>query len=167
MRTAVRLLILIPLGLLGGACAATVAIYMLAVYVPDLGGAFASAILAAWNAFWRAVFETDDPEAITQALRRGAALPTLVLLLPIVVTALIAEIARLRGALAHMALAGALTILIPWASLGAPSQQAQSLSSAETRVLACLFFVGAASGLAYHLIAGRRRDSAPPQTRMS
>ncbi len=163
MSAAVRIIFLLPLGILAGACAATVAIYMLAVYVPDLGGAFANVILAAWNAFWRAVFDSDDPEAITQVLRRGAALPVLVLLLPIVVTALIAEIARLRGALAHVVLAGALTILLPWASIGAPSQQAQSLSGAETRVLACLFFVGAASGLVYYLIAGRRREPAPQQ----
>jgi hypothetical protein len=157
----VRLIVLVPLGVIAGACAAMIALLTLTTFVPDLGAAFVAAFLAAWRALWRAIVETDDPALVAQALGRAGALATLVLLAPIALTAVIAEIARLRGALAHAALAGALTILIPYVAV-TPNAAGATPTPAEGRVLACLFFAGAASGLIYYAIAGRRREQAPP-----
>ena len=158
----VRLIVLAPLGILAGACAAMISLMILTAYVPDLGTAFLAAFFAAWRAIWRAAVEFDDPEQAARVFGRAGSLATLMLLAPIVVTAIISEIARLRGALAHIVLAGALTILIPYVAI-APRSGDAGPSAAEGRILACLFFAGAASGLLYYLIAGRRRD-APVET---
>ncbi|WP_342360252.1 hypothetical protein [Terrarubrum flagellatum] len=158
MRGAARILFLIPLGILFGAIVATLVMLVLGANIPDFGEAFISAFIAAWKAFWAAFVETDDVDAPTRVLMRLWSLMMLILLAPVFVTAVIAELARMRGALVHMVLAGALTLLFP-AAAGAPLSTA---TPAEQRAIACLFFTGAAAGFAYWLVAGRRRDEQPP-----
>jgi hypothetical protein len=156
MRAVLRLLILVPLGVIAGAAAASMMIFIFVTNVAEFAATFGAALLAAWNALWDAAFVPDGPQAANVLAARIGGLSMLVLFAPVAMTALIAEIARLRGALAHVVLAGALTILLPFAAF-AP---ARALSAGEARVLACLFFTGVAAGLVYWLIAGRGREPA-------
>jgi len=157
MNAAVRILLLIPLGVLFGVCAAAVMLFVLGANVPEFGEAFAAAFIAAWNALFSAIAESDDPDAVLRVGGRIWLLAALVLVAPVVIGAIIAEAARMRGALLQMVLTGALAILLP---LGAGLSM-RATSPAETRILACLFFTGAAGGLVYWLIAGRRSDPPP------
>lgn len=154
----IRLFILAPLGVFFGACAATVALFILGANVPEFGSAFIGAIVSAWRAAWRALIEADDPDAVTQVFQRGGLLAAMALIAPVALAAIIAEIVRLRGALLHIVLTGALTILLPFASVALSRAPTQS----EARALACLFFTGSAAGLVYWLIAGRGREPVPP-----
>ena len=158
MSAAVRIVLLIPLGILAGGCAATLTLFILGANIPEFGEAFIGAFIAAWKALWRALIEAEDPDAVVRTFGRIWSLVMLIVLAPVVMTALIGELARLRGALLHMILTGALTLLLPFAA-GASTR---ATTPAETRVLACLFFTGVASGFVYWLIAGRRREAPPP-----
>lgn len=157
MSSAVRILLLIPLGILFGGCAATLTLFILGANIPEFGAAFVSAFIAAWKAFFAAFAEVDDPNSVSRVTGRIWSLLMLILLAPVVITAIVAEAARLRGVLLHMVLTGALTILLPFAA-GAP---VRATTPEETRILACLFFTGVAAGLVYWLIAGRKGEPKP------
>ena len=70
---------------------------------------------------------------------------------PVLIVALVAEVTRLRSGLIQSGLTGLLAAVLPLAMLSL----SRAPSAAETRILGALFLVGAASGFVYWLIAGR------------
>ena len=70
-----------------------------------------------WGGLVRAPAENDDRHAVADQVGRSGRLAPRVLPAPVVRTAVVAEIARLRGWLARAVLAGALTSVVPFAAL--------------------------------------------------
>lgn len=103
------------------------------------------------------------PETLLFALAAFARALFVLLAVPPVLIAVLGEALNWRSAAWYGAGTGLLTALVPWIARGAArgggSGQALVL---EGRITAILFLTGAASGLVYWLIAGRRghRDGA-------
>ena len=150
----VRYLILMPLGILLGATAAMLTLLMLTIFVPELAQTIGSAAYAAVDALFDALTQEDTLRAATIGWKAWQLL-LLIIVMPVVLTAVSGEFFRM-GALAHGVISGLLAALVPLAAK-------MPASTAESRVLACLFFAGAAGGLLYYLIGGRRAVTPAPQ----
>lgn len=158
MNTALRYILLVPLGLLFGATTTMVAILLLTIFVPDLALTIGNVVIAAFNALFDAVMR-EDSAAITGIGWRAWQMALATIIAPVVLTAVTGEFFRL-SALAHAVISGLIATAIPFAATGAQ----RAPSGAESRVLACLFFAGAAGGLIYYLIGGRKDalNNTPP-----
>lgn len=158
MNTALRYILLVPLGLLFGVTATMLAILLLTIFVPELALTIGNVIVAAFNALFDAIMREDNA-AISGIGWRAWQMTMATIIAPVVLTAVIGEFFRL-SALAHAIISGLVATAIPFAATGAQ----RAPSGAESRVLACLFFAGAAGGLIYYLIGGRKDapSNAPP-----
>ncbi|MGL4323032.1 MAG: hypothetical protein ACRCTD_03250 [Beijerinckiaceae bacterium] len=162
MNAIIRYLFLVPLGLLFGITTTLVTFLILTIFVPDLAQTIGAAIVAATNAVFDSLTRDDTAGAAAVGMRAWQLL-AMTFAAPVVITAVLGEMFRLGGALGHAVVSGVLAALVPLAASGAASRVAEgaSGSGAESRVLACLFFAGAAGGLLYFLIGGRRGDATP------
>jgi hypothetical protein len=152
MRLLVRLVLLIPLGLLM-AFGAGGFFLMLATVTSS---ALAQMVFGAANAFADVVaglaFNGEDPTALAIAASwQGFKLASAILIAPVLVTALASELFRIRSGMAQIALCGLLAAALPAAFIGL----ARLPTGAEAEVLAAFFLTGAVTGAVYWLIAGR------------
>lgn len=147
MNAVLRYIILIPLGLLLGISAAMLALLLLTIFIPDLAQTIGVAAFAAFNAVFDALTR-DDPATAAAVGWKAWQLLLMIIVMPIVLTALIGEFFRISG-LAHGIISGIIAAAVPLAAR-------LSASSAESRVLACLYFAGFAGGLVYFAVGGRR-----------
>lgn len=152
MNAVLRYLILVPLGLLLGTTAAMLALMTLTLIIPDMAQTFGVLTLAAFDALFDALSRDDMITAAAVAWRAWQLL-LLVVVMPVVVTAVAGEFFRM-GTLAHGVGAGMIAAAVPLAAR-------MSATSAESRVLACLFFAGFTGGLVYYAIGGRRERALP------
>jgi hypothetical protein len=154
-------LILIPFGLAFGMLAAFVTLVMFVALVPEL----TQAVFGAARALARGLFDMlaieNAPEtalvSAEMAAGRAGLLALAVLVAPVCLVALVAELFGWRGWVAQSALGGALTIALPMALLS----PARGLSGAETRIMLALGIVGIVAASIYWLIAGRGAGREP------
>ncbi len=96
------------------------------------------------------------PETLLFALAALARALFVLLVVPPVVVAVLGEVLNRRSALWYGIGTGLLTALVPWLARGATRGASGTALLLEGRITAILFLTGAASGLVYGLIAGRR-----------
>ena len=160
MRLLVRLLLLIPLGLLMAFSAggfflmlATVTSSALAQMVFGAASAFADVVTGL-------AFDGEDPTALALAASwQGFKLASAILIVPVLVTALASELFRIRSGMAQTALCGLLAAALPAAIIGLNRMPTR----AETEILAAFFLTGTVTGAVYWLIAGRGAGGSAPR----
>lgn len=96
------------------------------------------------------------PETLLFALAAFARALFVLLVVPPVLVAVLGEALNWRSAPWYGAGTGFLTALVPWLARGAARSGGTQALVLEGRITAILFLTGAASGLVYWLIAGRR-----------
>jgi hypothetical protein len=157
-------LILIPFGLAFAVLAALVTLVMFVVIVPELAQAVFGAMQALARGLFRLLELDHAPDAAVivaeGAMARAGLLALAVLVAPVCLVALAAELFGWRGWMAQSALGGLLTIALPMALLS----PARTLTGAETRIVLPLGLVGVVAASVYWLIAGRGagRERPPP-----
>lgn len=159
MRSAARILLIIPIGLLIAFGAGGFFLMMATVVSPAL----ASMVFGAFNAFAEVVFglafEGEDPTALAAAASwQGFKLAASILLLPVLITALTCELFRISGGLVQMVLTGLLAALLPAAIMGLKRLP----TGTETQVFAAFFLTGVVTGAVYWMIAGRGASGSRP-----
>jgi hypothetical protein len=150
-------LILIPTGLVLGAAAALVFLPVAAFFDPvtrEAGAAIGSlGIMAALaNATGAAEGEVA---AFGAAIATGLAA---ICVVPLVVTALIGEVARVRSLVWYAGVTGLISAAMPYilrAGLRTQSLAGEGASTAEQRFLLLFFLTGALAGFIYWAVAGR------------
>jgi hypothetical protein len=152
MNQLARLLLIMPFGLLIAFGAGGIFLMMASVVSPAIG----QMIFGAADAFLSAVFgmamDGLDPTPVAQAAAwRGFQLFIAILVAPLLITAVAAELFRQSSWVLQMGLCGLLTMALPAALIGLNRLP----SGAETGVLAGLFLTGAVAGGVYWMIAGR------------
>jgi hypothetical protein len=154
-------LILIPFGLAFGMLAAFVTLVLFVALVPELTAAvFGAAQALARGLFDMLAIENAPESALASAemaAGRAGLLALAMLVAPVCLVALVAELFGWRGWVAQSALGAVLTIALPMALL-AP---ARGLSGAETRIMLALGLVGVVAASVYWLIAGRGAGREP------
>lgn len=147
-----RRLLLIPFALLIAVGAGLFALMLASVVSVDvammIGGGFDRLLDAL---FAMAEADIDPTPTAAAALSLVTRLGFAIIVAPVLIVALVAEITRLRSGLIQSGLTGLLAAVLPLAMLSL----SRAPSAAETRILGALFLVGAASGFVYWLIAGR------------
>ncbi len=163
MRQLARLLILIPLALVLAIGAGGLFLMMASVVSPALAAMIFGAGSALADAIFGLAIDGDDPGPLALAAGwRALQLMIAALVAPPLLTALVAELFRMGGAIAQMTLTGALAMALPAAMIGLNRLP----TGAETSVLGALFLTGVVAGAAYWAVAGRgaageARDRAP------
>jgi hypothetical protein len=152
MRILVRLLLLIPLGLLIAFGAGAFFLMLATVVSPAL----AAMLFGAANAFAETVFglafDGEDPTALAIAASwQGFKLIAAILIAPVVITAIACELFRIGSGLLQMLMCGMLAAALPAAVIGLTRLPTGS----ETGVLGAFFLTGVVTGAVYWLIAGR------------
>jgi hypothetical protein len=147
-----RWLILIPFALLVALGTGLVALLVATVMSPQLtlliGGGFEYLLAALVDQ----IESGFDPGPTAQgAFALVGRLGFAILVAPLLLVALGSEIFRLRSGLIQTGLTGLLAALLPLAMLGLT----RTPTLAEMQVVSALFLIGAATGFAYWLIAGR------------
>ncbi|MGL4494482.1 MAG: hypothetical protein ACRCUX_01615, partial [Beijerinckiaceae bacterium] len=132
------------------------ALLFLTIFVPDLAQTIGVAAFAAFDAIFDSLWR-DDPARAAAIGWKAWQMLLLIIVMPVAVTAVLGELFRLGGALGHAVVSGLLAALVPLAM----TASTRAPSGAEGRVLACLFFAGAAGGLIYFLIGGRKPRAIP------
>ncbi|MCX7323107.1 MAG: hypothetical protein NTZ14_01435 [Hyphomicrobiales bacterium] len=163
MRSAARILLIIPLGLIIAFGAGGFFLMLATVASPAL----ASMVFGAFNAFADIVFglafEGEDPTALAAAAGwQGFKLAASILILPVLITAITSELFRMSSGLVQMVLTGLFAAALPAAIIGLKRLP----TGTETQVLAAFFLTGVVTGAVYWLIAGRGA-AGPDQTRIS
>lgn len=158
MRMVARLLLIIPLGLLIAFGAGSFFLMLATVVSPAL----AQMVFGALNAFADTVFglafNGEDPSELAVAASwQGFKLAAAILVIPVVVMAIIAELFRIGSGLVQMVLCGVLASVLPAAFIGLNRLP----SGTETQVLAAFFLTGVVTGAVYWLIAGRGATELP------
>ena len=147
-----RRLLLIPFALLIAVGAGLFALMLASVVSVDvammIGGGFDRLLDAL---FAMAEADIDPTPTAAAALSLVTRLGFAIVVAPVLIVALVAEVTRLRSGLIQSGLTGLLAAVLPLAMLSL----SRAPSAAETRILGALFLVGAASGFVYWLIAGR------------
>lgn len=147
-----RWLLLIPFALLIAIGAGLFALMLASVVSVDvammIGGGFDRLLDAL---FAMAEADIDPTPTAAAALSLVTRLGFAIVVAPVLIVALVAEVTRLRSGLIQSGLTGLLAAVLPLAMLSL----SRAPSAAETRILGALFLVGAASGFVYWLIAGR------------
>lgn len=152
MRSAARILLIIPLGLIIAFGAGGFFLMLATVVSPAL----ASMVFGAFNAFADIVlglaFEGEDPTALAAAAGwQGFKLAASILILPVLITAIASELFRIASGLVQMVLTGLIAAVLPAAIIGLTRLP----TGTETQVLAAFFLTGVVTGAVYWLIAGR------------
>jgi hypothetical protein len=147
-----RWLLLIPFGLVMAMAAGLVAMMIAAAAEPTLALMVGGGIERLLDILFGLADSGIDPTPTAQAAfalvsRLGFA----IIVLPVVLVAVGAELFGLRSGLIQSGSTGLLTALLPLALLGLT----RTPSGPEMQVLGALVLVGAASGFVYWLIAGR------------
>lgn len=157
-----RWLLLIPFGMLVAMGCALFALMIASVVSADvalmIGGGFGRLLDAI---FALAEAEIDPGPTAAAALALITRLGFAIVVAPVLIVALVSELARLRSGLIQTGLAGLLAAVLPLAMLSI----SRVPNAAESRILGALFLVGAAGGFVYWLIAGRSAGGervAPP-----
>lgn len=147
-----RWLLLIPFALLIAIGAGLFVLMLASVVSVDvammIGGGFDRLLDAL---FAMAEADIDPTPTAAAALSLVTRLGFAIVVAPVLIVALVAEVTRLRSGLIQSGLTGLLAAVLPLAMLSL----SRAPSAAETRILGALFLVGAASGFVYWLIAGR------------
>lgn len=104
-----------------------------------------------------ALFQAETPDEIVGVLFTLWSMMAILLGGPPSLIALIGEVARVGSFVWYAGATGLATAALPWVLRGGVSMA----SPAEIRVTLGLFLVGAASGLAYWLVAGRWAAGGP------
>jgi hypothetical protein len=180
MRIAARILLIIPIALLVAIGAGSFFLMIATVMSPPLAQLVFGALDALMNGIFGMALDGDDPAVL--AMAAGALwlkLVAAILIAPVVITAIAAELFRWSGAITQMSLTGAMAALFPAALIGVNRMP----TGAEAQVLAAFFLTGVVTAAVYWVIAGRgaagepaaqspaaqspsaapsRRESAPP-----
>lgn len=157
MSLILRWLIVIPFALLLAMGAAMFALMIASVVSPELAQLVGGGIQALFAAVFDELADGYDP-----SLRAGSALALAgqlwlaIIVIPVCLVALSSELFGLRSAIVQITATGALAAFLPLAMLGL----GRTPTATEGRVIAALFLIGAASGLVYWLVAGRRAGGA-------
>lgn len=159
MSILLRWLIVIPFALLLAMGAAMFAVMIASVVSPEL----AQLVGGGMQAFFSAIFDEfaygDDPTVrANSALALAGRLALAIIVIPVVLVAISSELFGLRSAIAQITATGALTAFLPLAML----RLGRAPTATEGKVIAALFLIGAASGLMYWLIAGRKAGGVKP-----
>jgi hypothetical protein len=166
----IRRTLVVIVGLL---CAATLAFIVLPLAIildPQIHSANPS-----WLAFGflAAILQANDPERLAASVLFVWTAMMTVCLLPLVIAALVGEVARIRNWIWYAAGTGIIAAGMPFAirlGLGSPvlHRQADATTQATEHRLLLLFFVtGVLSGTFYWLIAGRRAGDADASSQRS
>jgi hypothetical protein len=157
-------LILIPFGLAFGVLAAFITLVLFVAVVPELTQAVFGALEAMARGLFRMLALDNAPETAVISAQTAAGQASLlalaVLVAPVCLVAVVAELFGWKSWMAQSALGGALTIALPMALLG----PTRTLTGAETKIVLALGLVGVVAASIYWLIAGRgagRTPSAP------
>ncbi len=160
MRSAARLLLIIPLALLIAFGAGGFFLTLATAFSPALAKLAIGAVGALGDVIFGLAFEGEDPAPLALAAGwQGLKLAFAILVAPVLVTAIATELFRQPGALLQMTLTGLLAAAFPAAIIGLNRLP----TGAEAQVLAAFFLTGAVTGWVYWLIAGR--GAAPPAAR--
>jgi hypothetical protein len=147
-----RWLLLIPFAVLIAIGAGLMATLVATVASPQLalllGGGFERLIAAIFDQAASGFDPGPTAEAAFSLLGR---LGFSILVAPVLLVAVACELFRLRSGLIQSGLTGLLAALLPLAML----RLTRTPSAGEMQVIAALFLIGAATGFAYWLIAGR------------
>lgn len=147
-----RWLLLIPFALIVAMGVGLFALLVAGVTSPAIAEMAGGGFLRLLDLLFGLAESGFDPEpAAAAALVLMARLGFAIIVVPVVLVAIGAELFRLRSGVIQSGLTGLLAALLPLAMLGL----ARTPSGAEVQVIAGLFLVGAVTGFAYWLIAGR------------
>lgn len=159
-----RWLLLIPFALMVAMAAGLVAMMVASVVSPGIalliGGGFERLLDAL---FGLADIGVDPGPTAVAAVSLLGRLGFAIIVAPVVLVAVGAELFGLRSGLIQSGLTGLLSALLPLALLGL----SRTPTGAEVQIIGALVLVGAATGFVYWLIAGRgaggERTAAPPR----
>ncbi|MFA6965818.1 MULTISPECIES: hypothetical protein [Bosea] len=159
-----RWLLLIPFALMVAMAAGLVAMMVASVVSPGIalliGGGFERLLDAL---FGLADIGVDPGPTAVAAVSLLGRLGFAIIVAPVVLVAVGAELFGLRSGLIQSGLTGLLAALLPLALLGL----SRTPTGAEVQIIGALVLVGAATGFVYWLIAGRgaggERTAAPPR----
>lgn len=159
-----RWLLLIPFALMVAMAAGLIAMMVASVVSPGIalliGGGFERLLDAL---FGLADIGVDPGPTAVAAVSLLGRLGFAIIVAPVVLVAVGAELFGLRSGLIQSGLTGLLSALLPLALLGL----SRTPTGAEVQVIGALVLVGAATGFVYWLIAGREaggeRTAAPPR----
>lgn len=155
-------LVLAALGLVLAIPAGAGALSLLLVVDPTAQGWLLGGALAGLDAALPDLAAGLAPETMLIALAGLAQALFVLLVLPPFLVALVGETLGWRGLSWYGGACGLLTAALPWLVRGAPRPggPAERLA-AEAHLTAILFLAGAAAGLVYWLVAGRRAGTDP------
>jgi len=162
MRLAVRLFLLV-LGLIMAVPFGAATLAAGSLLDPVLRDALGALGFASAGLFLSDLLEGVPPDA---AMAFAAALGMglfAVLVAPPTLTALIGEVLGLRSFVWYGGAAGGLAASLPWLARMRATAGADTALQTEGRATALLFLTGAASGLAYWLVAGRSAGRPVPR----
>lgn len=159
-----RWLLLIPFALMVAMAAGLIAMMVASVVSPGIalliGGGFERLLDAL---FGLADIGVDPGPTAVAAVSLLGRLGFAIIVAPVVLVAVGAELFGLRSGLIQSGLTGLLAALLPLALLGL----SRTPTGAEVQIIGALVLVGAATGFVYWLIAGREaggeRTAAPPR----
>ncbi len=160
MSLILRWLIVIPFALMLAMGAAMFAIMIASVVSPELAQLVGGGMHALFAAVFDELADGYDPTLrANSALALAGRLALAIIVIPVVLVAISSELFGLRSAVAQITATGALTAFLPLAML----RLGRAPTATEGKVIAALFLIGAASGLMYWLVAGRKAGGIKPQ----
>ncbi|WP_420102933.1 hypothetical protein [Bosea sp. (in: a-proteobacteria)] len=153
-----RWLLLIPFACLVAMGAGLVALGLASVASPAVALTIGGGIERLLDLLFGLAETGVDPAPAAQAaFALVARLGFAIIVAPVVIVAVLAELLRLRSGLAQSGLTGLLAALLPLAML----RLARTPSPLELQIISGLFLVGVVSGFVYWLIAGRGAGGEP------
>lgn len=153
-----RWLLLIPLACLVAMGAGLVALGLASVASPAVALTIGGGIERLLDLLFGLAETGVDPAPAAQAaFALVARLGFAIIVAPVVIVAVLAELLRLRSGLVQSGLTGLLAALLPLAML----RLARTPSPLELQIISGLFLVGVVSGFVYWLIAGRGAGGEP------
>ena len=153
-----RWLLLIPFACLVAMGAGLVALGLASVASPAVALTIGGGIERLLDLLFGLAETGVDPSPAAQAaFALVARLGFAIIVAPVVIVAVLAELLRLRSGLVQSGLTGLLAALLPLAML----RLARTPSPLELQIISGLFLVGVVSGFVYWLIAGRGAGGEP------
>lgn len=153
-----RWLLLIPFACLVAMGAGLVALGLASVASPAVALTIGGGIERLLDLLFGLAETGVDPAPAAQAaFALVARLGFAIIVAPVVIVAVLAELLRLRSGLVQSGLTGLLAALLPLAML----RLARTPSPLELQIISGLFLVGVVSGFVYWLIAGRGAGGEP------
>lgn len=153
-----RWLLLIPFACLVAMGAGLVALGLASVASPAVALTIGGGIERLLDLLFGLAETGVDPAPAAQAaFALVARLGFAIIVAPVMIVAVLAELLRLRSGLVQSGLTGLLAALLPLAML----RLARTPSPLELQIISGLFLVGVVSGFVYWLIAGRGAGGEP------